>query len=162
MATSPNPKLIQKKDKHRELQPPPTASAPLAFYCTGQNPLSNSSSPAMHSFIRRHKAEPSMAAKLSERNPASPDADVNVKPTLHDKFNIKLYHPGRYLNPYGCQRSRFKNAVNQVEKVRQVDSIHSDHLNRARIAYGTKRALKSLNNWVGKRDPASRSKAEGG
>lgn len=70
----------------------------------------------MHSFIRRHKAEPGLALKLHERNPLSPDADVNVKPTLHDKFNIKLYHPGRYLNPYGCHRSRFANAVNQVEK----------------------------------------------
>ena len=114
MATSANPKLIQKKDKRLALQAPASASAPLAFYGMGRCEPGDSSGAALHKFlkIQKHSAEPSVAAKLSERNPMGPDAELNVKPTLHDKFNNKLYLPGRYLNPYGCQRSRFKNTSN--------------------------------------------------
>ena len=162
MATSTNPKLIQKKDKRLALQPPATASAPLAFYCVGKYEAKDGSSNTLQKFlkIQKHNAEPSVAAKLSERNPTSPDADLNVKPTLHDKFNHKLYHPGRYLNPYGCQRSRFKNIPSLVEKVRQPDSIQVDHLGRARIAYGLKRGVKSLNNGTPTRKMPSKSTGE--
>ena len=135
MATM-NPKP-QKGTRH--LKAPPTASAPLSFYSTGKYPDSAS----LHKFLKvqKHGAEPSLAAKLSERNPASPDAEVNVKPTLHDKFNNKLYLPGRYLNPYGCQRSRFKDTHNRLEKAKQADTIHTDHLGRAKIAYSGKRSV---------------------
>ena len=101
----------------------------------------------------KHSAEPSIAAPMSDRNPKSPDADVNVKPTLHDKFNNKLYMPGRYLNPYGCQRSRFKNTHNVIEKSKNADSsIHVDHLGRAKIPYDTKKGIKCLTSSLTKKD----------
>ena len=146
MATTTNLKLMgHKGQKHISLKNPDSSSAPLAFYSLGKYEPKDLSGPPLKSYLKimRHQAEPSIAAPMSERNPKNPDADVNVKPTLHDKFNNKLYLPGRYLNPYGCQRSRFKNMHNALEKSKNADSsIHVDHLSRAKIPYDTKKGIK--------------------
>ena len=42
---------------------------------------------------KRQAAYPSTAASLNQRNPKSFE-EINVKPSLHDRFNQKFYLPG--------------------------------------------------------------------
>ena len=70
-----------------------------------------------------------------------------MKPSLHDRFNSKVYFPGKYLNPYGCQRSRFQ-SPGQVEGVTDKEAVAVNYTGRARINYGagrhTRTAARSL------------------
>ena len=51
---------------------------------------------------RRHNAVPGIAASHVERNGISKaEQNINIKPSLHDRFNSKFYVPDKYLNPYG-------------------------------------------------------------
>lgn len=59
-------------------------------------------------------AEPSVANQNLNNN--AQGSDVNIKPSVHDRFNQKFYLPGKYLNPYGSQTSSFPHKIMQVEK----------------------------------------------
>jgi hypothetical protein len=50
--------------------------------------------------MRRYPAQPGVAASKSERNKKAGD-EINIKPSVHDRFNSKFYIPNKYLNPYG-------------------------------------------------------------
>ena len=41
-----------------------------------------------------------MAATKAERNKKEGD-EINIKPSVHDRFISKFYVPNKYLNPYG-------------------------------------------------------------
>ena len=49
---------------------------------------------------------PATAAVHKEKNGKATE-ELNVKPTLHDRFAAKFYVPGKYLNPYGSVHSSY-------------------------------------------------------
>ena len=53
-----------------------------------------------YSTCRRYPAQASLAATKLERNKKEYE-EINIKPSVHDRFNNKFYIPSRYLNPYG-------------------------------------------------------------
>lgn len=54
---------------------------------------------------------PGVSAKVGLRNlptnSADPALELNVKPSLHDRFDKKFYLPGKYLNPFNQTNGRF-------------------------------------------------------
>ena len=101
---------------------PPHASPGLPFYSLGSFNPSTFTSPAnkstnfkadsgLNNFlkIRRHYACPGASATKQQRNVNvhSVDLELNIKPSLHDRFDKKYYLPGKYLNPYQNTNGRF-------------------------------------------------------
>ena len=86
--------------------------------------------------LRRYPAQPGVAASKTERNKKAGE-EINIKPSVHDRFNSKFYIPNKYLNPYGSTQSVFPNRtstepiklhkndiiVNETKKATIVDYI---------------------------------------
>ena len=77
---------------------------------------------------------PSIAAVSRERNQKA-NEDVNVKPTLHDRFSSKFYVPGKYLNPYGGHNSSFAKKLKPETNSRVDGDIQYNTNNKAYIAH---------------------------
>lgn len=101
---------------------PPHVSPALQFYSLGhfspsatqpaQKPTLTTEQ-SLNSFlkIRRHNAMPGVSATHGTRNlpihSTEPHLELNVKPSLHDRFDKKFYLPGKYLNPFNQTCGRF-------------------------------------------------------
>ena len=83
---------------------------------------------------RRHQAVPSTAAVHKERNPSATE-EVNVKPSLHDRFSAKFYVPGKYLNPYGSVTSSYVHKLKPEADIRVEGDIQHNFNNKAFITH---------------------------
>lgn len=83
----------------------------------------------------KHQAMPSVAARIKERN----QLEINIKPSVHDRFNSKFYKPF-YMDPFGYKN---KTTTNQQAPVRRSFVSNNDKspdvqvnaTNRAKFIY---------------------------
>lgn len=65
---------------------------------------------------------------------------MNVKPSVHDRFNSKFYVPNKYLNPYGSKQSVFPNRLaTEPIKLMKNDIIVNENKKATIVDYLKKR-----------------------
>ena len=81
---------------------------------------------------RRNMAVSGTSAKYAERN-SRPYDEINVKPSVHDRFSSKFYQPGKYLNPLASKNSSFPVPKNVEFVERQQKDIQRNATGKAFI-----------------------------
>ena len=66
----------------------------------------------------------------------SVDLELNIKPSLHDRFDKKYYLPGKYLNPYQNTNGRFGGRF-----VNDSETTHSSDINKLDLHRRMKRPI---------------------